>query len=1161
MALHLHRAERADLLVDALAAVLAWPLEDPMVAEVVSVPTRGVERWVAQRLSATLGAEPGRGDGVCANVDFPFPARVIAAALTQRDAAGEGDDWHPDRMIWPLLEVVEECVAEPWLATLSSYVGAGATPTTAGRDRRFGAVRHVADLFDHYGVHRPAMLRAWAAGSDVDGHGSALPADCVWQANLWRRLRDKLGGRSPAERLGEACARVRDDPSLVELPPRLSLFGLTRIPASYVEVFRALAWGRDVHLFTLHPSPVLWAEVARRGVPADPVPRDLDASAVAPRNPLLRSWARDAREMQSVLTGSAGEQPNIEHHHPVDSPTHSLLESIQADVRADRIPPGAPSSDDEDDRHVLEANDRSVQVHSCHGRARQVEVLRDVILHLLETDHTLEPRDVIIMCPDIDTFAPLIHATFGAGTDSPEDYRGSATSPSDLPPADLRVRLADRSLRQTNPVLAVVSELLSLAEARLTASQVLDFASRESVRNRFKFDDDDLARLEQWVASAGIRWGLDAAHRAPYALDGLNANTWRAGIARLLVGAAMSEDDLRLLGGVLPLDDVDSGDLDLAGRLAELIERLRHAMAALGLTQPVAEWIGAIAAAADSLTASVERDEWQMAELRTLLDDVAKDATTNGRTSQSDLTVSEIRTLLADRLRGRPTRANFRTGHLTVCTLVPMRSVPHRVVCLLGLDDGVFPRHAAADGDDILERTPCVGDRDPRSEDRQLLLDAVLAATDCLVVTYSGRDERTNAPLPPAVPLWELLDVVDATCRTDEHDSAGRPLRARDVVLTAHPLQPFDVRNYAAGALGRTGPWSFDHVNLGGARALRGPRAPAESFLPVPLPASDRGAVELDDLIRFVQHPVRAFLRQRLGMVLTDRATEPADALPIELGGLERWETGQRVLEARLAGVAIETCRAAELARGDLPPGRLGEAEIDGLLPLVEGLVARVAQHGPGLGPATSLDIAIDLDDTESVIGTVAGVIGDMARSVTFSRVGARHRLAAWARLLVLTAAQPSVAYTSVTIGRGAGRAVRVATAGPLPGGTDERHRTALDLLGALVELHRLGMAEPLPLFCETSAAFAQAVHDHRNPRAAARREWETRPGSWDREDRDPEHLLVLGGPVDLDEVVAAVPRPEEGGPGWANDEQSRLGRCARRLWDGLLAHEQVRES
>jgi exodeoxyribonuclease V gamma subunit len=296
-------------------------------------------------------------------------------------------------------------------------------------------------------------------------------------------------------------------------------------------------------------------------------------------------------------------------------------------------------------------------------------------------------------------------------------------------------------------------------------------------------------------------------------------------------------------------------------------------------------------------------------------------------------------------------------------------------------------------------------------------------------------------------------------------------------------------------------------------------------------------------------------------MVLTDRATEPADALPIELSGLERWATGQRILEARLAGMAVETCRAAELARGDLPPGLLGEAAIDRLLPLVEGLVARVAQHGPGLGPATSLDIAIELDDSEAVIGTVAGVIGDMARSVTFSRVGARHRLAAWARLLVLTAAQPSVAYTSVTIGRGAGRAVRVAIAGPLSGGTEERHRTALDLLGALVELHRLGMAEPLPLFCDTSAAYAQAVHERKNPTAAARREWETRPGSWDREDRDPEHLLVLGGAVDLDEVLAAVPRPEEAGPGWANGEQSRFGRYARRLWDGLLAHEQVRES
>ena len=235
-------------------------------------------------------------------------------------------------------------------------------------------------------------------------------------------------------------------------------------------------------------------------------------------------------------------------------------------------------------RPVLDPNDRSVQVHACHGRARQVEVLRDAILHLLEEDPTLEPRDVIVMCPDIETFAPLIQATFGAGEVFEDDDELEAL-PADVRPPDLRVRLADRALRQTNPVLGVIGRLLDLVDERLTASQVLDFADQEPVRRRFGLDDDDLARIEDWVAASGIRWGLDAAHRAPFKLDALAAGTWRAGVDRLLVGVTMTEEEQRLFHDVLPLDDVDSGAIDVAGRFAELVDRLQLALDALNQRQ------------------------------------------------------------------------------------------------------------------------------------------------------------------------------------------------------------------------------------------------------------------------------------------------------------------------------------------------------------------------------------------------------------------------------------------------------------------------------------------------------------------------------------------------------------------------------------------------
>ncbi len=246
--LHVHRAERADRLADGLSEVLLAPLEDPFAADVVAVPTRGIERWLTQRLSLQLGASENRRDGVCANVDFPFPGRLIMAAL----AAGTGldpeaDPWLPERSVWPLLEVVDECLAEPWLATLASHLE-GARGDTEEAPRRFGVVRHIADLFDRYAVHRPDMVRRWAAGSD--------PSEDGWQPELWRRLRERIAAPSPAERLQSACERIRREPAVLELPPRLSLFGLTRMPRSYLEVMAAIAAGRDVHLFVLHPSPL-----------------------------------------------------------------------------------------------------------------------------------------------------------------------------------------------------------------------------------------------------------------------------------------------------------------------------------------------------------------------------------------------------------------------------------------------------------------------------------------------------------------------------------------------------------------------------------------------------------------------------------------------------------------------------------------------------------------------------------------------------------------------------------------------------------------------------------------------------------------------------------------------------------------------------------------
>ncbi len=1096
-----HRSERADALVEALGDVVSAGLPDPLQTEVISVPTRGVERWLTQRLSGRLGTSPGRADGVCANVDFPFPGRLIGGAVAAASGIDRDEDpWLPERAVWPLLDLIDAGMEEPWLATVAGHL-AGST-----RSRRFSTARHLTDLYDRYAVHRPWMLTAWVTGEDVDDAGAALPADTRWQAELWRRLRARIATPGPAERLEHACARLEADPSLAELPERISLFGLTRLPASYLQVLRALAADRDVHLFLLHPSPALWDRVAGAGPPSRR--RADDHTADLARHPLLASWGRDAREMQLVLA----DRPVTDRHRAIATgQTDTLLRRIQAGVRDDQPPPGEPLPGQPDRRPSLDPDDRSIQVHACHGRARQVEVLRDAILHLLLDDPTLEARDVIVMCPDIETFAPLIHATFGAGAD-PTDGGGDHGAP-----VDLRVRLADRSLRQTNPVLGAVWNLLALTDSRVTASQVLDFAGREPVRRRFRLDDDDLSRISEWVAATGIRWGLDGPHRAPFHLDGLAQNTWSSGLDRVLLGVAMADEDQRLVGGVVPLDDVDSGSIDLAGRFAELVDRLTAAVDSLAGRQDTPGWVQAVAGAADALTATTHDDGWQRSQLQRILDDVDAEA----GASPAQLELAEFRSLLADRLRGQPTRANFRTGHLTVCTLVPMRSVPHRVVCLLGLDDGAFPRKTERDGDDLVLVDPHIGDRDGRSEDVQLLLDALLAATERLVITYAGRDERTNAERPPAVPVGELLDVID---RTVQVDGAGP---ARDRVVVHHPLQPFDGRNFTPGHLIPDRPWSFDPVTLEGAQALAGERTPPAPFLAAALPPRRTEILELDHLVRFVEHPVRAFLRQRLEISLGDWTVDLADAMPVDLDGLESWQVGDRLLQARLAGAGMDACIEAELGRGQLPPGALSTSALARMRPSIDQLIAATPAGDPD-----SVEVNVRLDDGRLLIGTVAGVVGNVVRTVTYSRLKPKSRLAAWVRYLALDAR-----YDVVSIGRrradGTPRthiSVARLAAGGLDPSTARRH------LHDLVAIYDAGLCEPLPIYCATSAAYAG-----KRGAAAAAKAWNS--GKYPGECAEAEHRLVLGRIVPFDELD---------GP--------RFVEYARRLWTGLLATEEVED-
>ncbi|MBF6353406.1 exodeoxyribonuclease V subunit gamma [Nocardia higoensis] len=1116
MPLHIHRAERADTLVDALAVRSAVPQPDPFAPEVIAVPAKGVERWLTQRLSGTLGVSPNGSDGIAANIDFPSPAALVAGVLASCTGIDPEDDpWARDRLVWPVLRALDRAVAEPWCAVPARYLGAA----SEGRDhrigRRYATAAHLAALFDSYGAQRPELVLDWARGGDGDGAGGRVPDDLRWQPRLWRMLREEIGVPAPAERLAAACARLRAEPSVAELPDRISLFGVTRLATDQLAVLDALGAHREVHLWLVHPSPAMWRALAGLG-PARS--RAEDTSATVVRHPLLAGLAREARELQQRLSGIGVHAGDTGCLAPAAPGEPTLLRALQAGLREDVWPPA--------DRV---APDGTVEVHACHGSARQVEVLRDRLPALFAADPTLEPRDVLVMCPEVETFAPLVRAAFGVrGADEPDEQ----THPAQL----LRVRLADRGRGVTNPLLAVARTLLELADGRVTVTQVLDLAASDTVRRRCGFDDDALERLREWAAASGARWGIGARQRQAFGLADFAQNTLNGAVDRILLGVTADESGDDWLDLALPLADVDSNDVDLAGRFAEFVDRLAVCLRDLRGPRPAREWAHVLGRALDLLTDVPEHQAWVRTEARAEIAVATGADARDADAADVPLRLADVTVLFGERLAARPTRANFRTGELTVCTMVPMRSVPHRVVVLLGLDDEVFPRAGGVDGDDVLARDPLPGERDARGEDRQLLLDAVCAAGERLLIFHTGADPVTGSIRPPAIPVAELLDAVRAHVGDD----------AMAAVVTRHPLQSFDRRNFDPAR-----PRSFDTVALAGARAAAALARPAPPLPAAPLPALERADVALSELISFAEHPIRGFLWQRLGLRVPDHEEDIAENLPIELDGLAKWEVGERMLTARLNGADPVALRQAEWRRGTLPPFQLGAAVLAEIERTVETLV-RAAQPDYAAEPR-AVDISVDLGDGRRLVGTVPEVRGDALVRTTYSQVKARHRIAAWVGLLALATAEDRP-WRAVTIGRGgwhrpAWRCELLAPDRP----------DALALLRDLVRLRDEGLTEPLPLTPTASAAYAERrVRGGATEDAvlAAEREFNGKAEGFgafgDHTDR---HLRYVLGPAPRLDHLLTTPAPA----GTAG-EPTRFGALAVRLWAPLLAAETQRQ-
>ncbi len=1098
MSFLVHRAARSDQLVDGLAELLRDPLPDPFAHELVLVPAKGIERWLSQRLSHRLGHGEGRDDGVCAGVRFGSPASLVTQVLGTRDH----DPWAPDQLAWPLLRVIDDVAGEPWARVLSEHLGHGVDDEEEAqlrRGRRYAVARRLAGLFAAYAVQRPQLLTDWEAGGSGDGAGGRLELDLAWQPPLWRRLLQEVGEPGPAVRHARAIEGLRAGTLELDLPARLSMFGHTWLSRTEAELLQALGAQREVHLWMPHPSEALWHSL----LDADPpVWRRDDHSHVGIAHPLLAAMGRDVRETEGVLLGAGATAGRAL---PAPDRPATVLGHLQDDIAANRAPAASGLVD------------ASVQVHACHGPARQVEVLREVLLGLLADDPTLEPRDIVVMCPDIETYAPLITGAFGLG----EAVAGSH------PGHRLRVMLADRSPTQTNPLLGVLAKLLDLSDGRAEASRVLDLLAADPVRRRFGFGEDHLETITRWVTRSGIRWAWDQGGRERYGLAAFQQNTWRFGLDRVLTGVALSDDSHLWLGPTLPLDDVSTTDIALAGRLAEAVDRLQSLTARLCGTHPVEHWLRVLREGVEQLTDVPRGEEWQLAQLHRELAGLAGSSLAGSSMAGSgpagsgqdgsllELRLPDVRALLDSKLGGRPTRANFRTGTLTVCTMTPMRSVPHRVVCLLGVDDGVFPRGGTIDGDDVLARLPMVGERDLRSQDRQLFLDAIMAAGDHLVITYTGFHEATGQRRPPAVPVREFLDVVARTTTGE--------------VEQAHRSQAFH-RDY----LTAPAPFSFDPDAAAAARAAAGPRTSPVPLHELDLGPAPAGDIELRDLVDTVTSPVRAFLRRRMELDLPRDQDEVADSMPVALDGLETWQVGDRILQEFLLGRSLDDALQMEWRRGTMPPGRFGWKQIQDIARCAGPLAEMFESATQGVAPRVR-EISVDLGDGRRLVGGVPGLYDHRLVRVSYSRLKAKQRLEAWVCLVALAAAAPG-SWVSRAIGR--------AAQGDAPArATYSAPEDPMQVLRDLVALHDLALTRVLPLQADTG-------------RLSAQQQTSSRPGFmlerdlqdlWRQENRAVELQVAWGRRPTWQDLTAAPGR----GPG-----QSLFAELSQRLWGPVLASE-----
>ncbi len=1064
--LYVERSNRTERLFEGLAARLMAPGRNPLTTSTVVVQGPGMERWLSQSLARTYG--------ICANTEFIFPRTFLERVFSQVEGEDRQDAgiWSGGRLVWAVAKQLDASRDDPDFAPLALHLEA-----PDGDWRLLQLATEIAAMFDRYATHRPQWLHDWCAGRNLPEGG-----DARWQGRLVHALAAASEDRPFADRalrvLG-ALASAETQEALAKAWPRgVEFFAVSTLLPVDLAVLDRVSQIVDVHLSILSPSREWWAELwhevrdAERagllqpgGLPMAPPPAEALIDPPTPAGRLLAGLGRLGADFQRCLEEleSAGEAEEDRYETPSAETLLGRLQRRFLDL-------DAPDNTPDNAERVIAPDDASIQVHRCHGTRRELEVVYAQLHEAFRAIPDLVPEDVIVMAPGIDAIAPDVDAVFGALRD--ED-------------GAIPYRIADRGAMRRSPVAETFVALLALVTGRAGRGDVISWLAREPARARFGLEADAVEDIAEWAARAGIRFGLDAEHREALGLRADPAHTWTEGLARLALfhavgttGAAYRNLAAERIGPM--------ADPALLGALGDVVDLLVDARRMASGRRSVGAWCRWLVELLDRACEGGDSSADERVRIRSQLSRIAEDAAVAG--FEADVPFEAIRERVVETLTASPAPQAFLAGGVTFCELVPLRAIPFRVVVILGLTDGAFPRGRPAPGYDLMARAPRAGDRTQRSDDRSLFLEALLSARDRLILTAPSRDVRDGSDLPLSIVVTELLEALERTFVTED----GRALR--DQLVVSHALHGFSP-SYFEGRAG-LGMRGLDPDAYAGARARReavesgGGRV--RRFLDEPIAREDAPEPEadlsLDQLISRIARSSRSFLRDRLRVRLPQEEDVVDELDPFTVEGLDRWGLGSALLDAMEEGVAPEAAFERLAASAGAPRGVAGMSALRSIQAQVLD-VARVARARRGSDPLPdhegSVDIRLDSGRVVRLHGRLDRLTPEGRVLAQFSKLGRRGELAEWIRHLFLCArveGGADLAPHTFLVGRPA----------------DDKKETwpvieFVPVDAARVELARLlewatGSGDgPLPFFPETSRIFAEgAENDADQARRAA---------------------------------------------------------------------------